>query len=150
MADTKQLSLQLKTTLATVFAFYLKAHNFHWNVTGPLFSQYHEFFGDIYQAVWESTDAYAEHIRALDDFTPGSFEQFSPLSKVQGATTVMPIALMLEQLYNDNEVVLQELYKAHNYADMAGKYGIVNFIEGQIDYHDKLHWMLKASMKASM
>ena len=75
----------LKTLLATQYAFVIKAQFFHWNVEGSDFAQLHEFFGDIYEEVYDnSIDRTAEFIRILDDYTPGSFERFAELSQVPG------------------------------------------------------------------
>ena len=150
MNPTMDLSQQLKVTLATAFSFYLKAHNYHWNVTGPNFSEYHKFLEGIYSAVWESVDDYAEHIRALDDFSPASLSQFAQLTRILDANTVIPALSMFKQLEDDNRILLGELNKAHDLAVEAGAYGVVNFLEGQIDYHDKLHWMLRAFTPAVM
>ena len=67
---------QLKVILATNFALYLKAHNYHWNIEGPSFPQYHSFLDSFYNQVWEQTDDIAEHIRQLDSYVPGSFARF--------------------------------------------------------------------------
>ena len=75
----------LKTLLATQYAFVIKAQFFHWNVEGPDFAQLHQFFGEIYNEVYDnSIDKTAEYIRTLDDYTPGSFERFAELSQVPG------------------------------------------------------------------
>ena len=138
------LTLQMKVVLATVFSFYLKAHNYHWNVTGPNFPSYHKFLNDVYEEVWESVDDYAEHIRALNDFAPGSLSHYQSLSVIGDATTVITDLDMMAQLSNDNQLVLEQLYKAHDLAEAERKFGVVNFLEGQIDYHEKLGWMLKS------
>ena len=150
MNPTFDLAQQLKVVLATAFSFYLKTHNYHWNVTGPNFSEYHKFLNDVYDEVWESVDAYAEHIRSLDTFSPGSLSQFAQLSKILDANTVIPGLSMMKQLEDDNRTLQAELTKAHDLAVEAGAYGVVNFLEGQMDYHDKLHWMLRAFTPAVM
>ena len=70
--DNTQLIDKLKELLASTFSLYLKAHNYHWNVTGPNFAQYHEFFGDFYEEVHGSVDTTAEEIRKLGGFAPGA------------------------------------------------------------------------------
>jgi starvation-inducible DNA-binding protein len=135
---------QMKVVQATAFSLYLKAHNFHWNVTGPNFSEYHEFFGDFYEAVWESVDSYAEHTRTLDTFVPGSLARFGELSKISDETNIPTSAQMFKKLYADNETMISELNKAHDLADAAKQHGLVNFLEDRLDYHAKMHWMLKS------
>ena len=79
---------QMKVCQASAFALYLKAHNFHWNVEGPNFAQYHEFFSDYYNDVWGSVDAIAEHIRTLDAYVPGSLGRFRELSGISDENAV--------------------------------------------------------------
>lgn len=140
----EQLILQLKVLQATAFSLYLKAHNYHWNVTGPNFSDYHAFFGTFYNDVWLSVDLYAEHARTLDTFVPGSLSRFSELTKIQDEVNIPAPNAMFARLFADNEIFLMELNKAHAMAETANKRGIVNFLEGQIDFHEKMHWMLKS------
>jgi starvation-inducible DNA-binding protein len=140
----EQLILQLKVLQATAFSLYLKAHNYHWNVTGPNFSDYHAFFGTFYNDVWASVDMYAEHARTLDTFVPGSLTRFAELTKIQDEVNIPAPNAMFARLFADNEIFLMELNKAHTMAEAVNKRGIVNFLEGQIDFHEKMHWMLKS------
>ena len=97
------LAEDLKTLLATTYAFALKAQNFHWNVEGPDFAQLHEFFGSIYSEVNDNAiDKTAEYIRTLDEYAPGSFERFSELSQLQGQLKIPRARLMIEELARDN------------------------------------------------
>lgn len=144
MGPTIELAYQLRVCLATVFSLYLKTHNYHWNVTGPNFSEYHKFFGEVYQGVWESVDDYAEHIRTLNEFPLGSLAEFARNSAILEATDNIPAYAMFKQLEDDNRILLEELSKAHDLAVEAGAYGVTNFLEGQIDYHNVLGWKLKA------
>jgi starvation-inducible DNA-binding protein len=142
--DKQQLIEQMKTVLASVFSFYLKAQNYHWNVTGPNFEQYHSFLGTVYSDAWESVDAYAEHIRALDAFAPGSLKRFSELSRISDEIAVPSAKFMFIRLAADNEVLLDELRSAANMAEEMKERGVLNFLEGQIDAHEKLQWKLKS------
>ena len=143
----KELITEMKVTLASVFSFYLKTHNYHWNVTGPDFAQYHDFLGKLYEEVWDSVDLYAEHIRPLNSYDPGSLGRFSELSLIADETTIPSGVSMMSKLAQDNTVILEQLYKTVSLAEMEGKRGIINFLEGQIDYHDKLAWMLSSFNK---
>lgn len=140
----EQLITQLKVLQATAFSLYLKAHNYHWNVTGPNFSDYHAFFGTFYTDVWGSVDLYAEHARTLDTFVPGSLSRFSELTKIEDEKNIPAAAAMFSRLFADNEIMIQQLNVAHALAEKVNKRGIVNFLEGQLDYHEKMHWMLKS------
>lgn len=142
--DKTQLVEQMKTVLATVFSFYLKAHNYHWNVTGPNFDQYHTFLCTVYTDTWNSVDLYAEHIRALGQFVPGSFKRFSELTKISDEVAVPSAKFMFVRLAADNEVLLDELRTAAKIAEAIGQRGVLNFLEGQIDIHETLQWKLKS------
>lgn len=142
--DKQQLVEQMKTVLATVFSFYLKAHNYHWNVTGPNFEQYHTFLGTVYTDAWNSVDMYAEHIRALGAYTPGSLKRFSELSRISDEVAVPSARFMFIRLASDNEVLLDELRSAANMAEELKERGVLNFLEGQIDIHETLQWKLKS------
>lgn len=135
---------QMKVVIATTFSFYLKAHNFHWNVTGPSFSEYHKFLGDVYSQAHDDVDGYAERTRALGAFVPGSLVRFAELTRIQDELNVPPSLLMIARLEVDNETLLTELNYAHDLADANGALGLVNYIEDRIDYHTKLGWMLRS------
>jgi starvation-inducible DNA-binding protein len=143
----EQLVEALKKAQATSFAFYLKAHNYHWNVEGANFSEYHAFLGDLYAEVWGAVDAIAEHIRTLDAYVPGSFIRFQQLSSIEDEQSVPTGRAMMARLLADNQRVIGDLMAAHREAEMLGKRGIVNFIEDRIDKHDKHGWMLRSFTK---
>ncbi len=135
---------QMKVVQATAFSLYLKSHNYHWNVTGPNFAQYHDFFGDFYTAVWSSVDSYAEHTRTLDAYVPGSLSRFSELTKIADETGIIAPEAMFRNLYNDNETLIAELNAVHELAVAEKRYGLINFIEDRLDFHSKMHWQLRA------
>lgn len=137
----------MKVALASTFAFYLKAHNFHWNVEGPNFPQYHSLFGDIYADAWGAVDSIAEHLRTLDAYAPGSLSRFSQLSVVQDQINIPDARAMLSELQNDNAKLISELDKAYKLAEDAGKSGIANFFQDRVDIHEKHGWMLRASAR---
>ena len=143
----EQLVESLKKALASSFSFYLKAHNYHWNVEGHSFSEYHAFLGDLYAEVWGAVDAIAEHIRTLDAYVPGSFIRFQQLSSIEDEQSVPSGRAMMTRLLADNQRVLDDLMSAHAAAEAAGKRGIVNFLEDRIDKHDKHGWMLRSFTK---
>lgn len=141
------LSDLLKTLLASNFAYYLKAHMFHWNVEGPDFSQLHKFFAKIYEDAFDSTDRLAEYIRTLDDYAPGSFERFQELSKVPGQTKVPRARLMLEELLADTEILIPLVMQVFEVAQAEGREDIANFMAELQDQHGKYQWMLKSFLK---
>ena len=143
----EELVESLKKAQATSFAFYLKAHNYHWNVEGHSFSEYHAFLGDLYAEVWGAVDAIAEHIRTLDAYAPGSFTRFQQLSSIEDEMSVPTGRMMMSRLLADNQRVLSDLMNAHSVAEAMGKRGIVNFLEDRIDIHEKHGWMLRSFTK---
>jgi starvation-inducible DNA-binding protein len=140
----------LKTLLATQYAFVIKAQLFHWNVEGPDFAQLHEFFGNIYEEVYEnSIDSTAEFIRILDDYTPGSFERFAELSLISGQTKIPRARLMIEELFNDAEQLIALLNQCFDTAEAEDQQGICDFLAGRIDAMGKHRWMLRSFLKDS-
>lgn len=150
MAEEKQtdsLADALRVALATTFAFYLKTHNFHWNVEGENFSEYHKFLDDLYNEVWEAVDAIAEHIRTLDEYAPGSFGRYYQLSTISDEVNIPTAINMMRKLADDNQKVIATLQTAHDLAEKQNKKGIVNFLEERLDVHEKHGWMLRSFSK---
>ena len=142
------LADNLKTLLATEYAFVIKAQLFHWNVEGPDFAQLHEFFGDLYNEVYDnSIDKTAEYIRTLEDYTPGSFERFAELSVIKGQTKIPRARLMIEELLANNGQMIQLLNETFTVAESENQQGIANFIAERIDAHGKHGWMLRSFLK---
>jgi starvation-inducible DNA-binding protein len=142
------LADNLKTLLATEYAFVIKAQFFHWNVEGPDFAQLHEFFGELYEEVYDnSIDKTAEYIRTLDDYTPGSFERFLELSTITGQTKVPRARLMIEELLANNMQMIDLLNETFAVAEQENQQGIANFIAERIDAHGKHSWMLRSFLK---
>lgn len=143
----EQLIEKMKVVLASTFAFYLKAHNYHWNVEGINFPQYHSFFGDLYQEVYGSVDKIAEEIRALDAYAPGSLKRFSELSTIMDETSTPSAIIMCQRLAKDNQTLLLDLENAYHEAERSKQLGLANFLQDRIDAHKKHGWMLNAVQK---
>jgi starvation-inducible DNA-binding protein len=142
--EKQELIDKMKVVLASAFSLYLKAHNYHWNVTGQNFKQYHDFFGQFYEDVHDSVDLYAEHIRALKAVAPGSLKRFAELTIISDEIAVPSPKFMFVRLSQDNEKFLAELREARNIADSLNEFGVVNFLEDRIDFHEKMQWMIDA------
>jgi starvation-inducible DNA-binding protein len=142
----EQLLDSMKVLHATNFAFYLKIHFFHWNVTGPNFPQYHEFFGDLYEEIHGAVDDIAEHIRAIEGYAPGSFQRFKELSLVQDQVEVISAPEMFSQALVDNNVVIAALKNAYKLADAFGEVGLANYLQDRIDIHKKHGWMIRSTI----
>ena len=143
------LSDTLKTILATAYALSIKAQNFHWNVEGQDFPQYHDFFGNFYEEVYGAIDRTAELIRQLDSYTPGSILRYAELSQIQDQTKIPRAMLMMEELYHDNAIILNMYKQAFHVAEEADEQGIANFIAERIDAHGKHQWMLRSILKTA-
>lgn len=144
----EQLHQLAKIGFASEFSFYLKAHNFHWNVEGSDFLEYHDLFGKIYEEVYGSIDNFAEKIRSLGTYVPASYTRFSMLSKIEDEEQILPKDLMVKELAMDNEKMIVILKKVYDEAEAAGEHGFSNFLAERMDAHRKHGWMLKASMKS--
>jgi starvation-inducible DNA-binding protein len=142
--DKTELVEKLKVLLASSFSLYLKAHNYHWNVTGSNFSEYHKFFGKYYENVHESIDLYAEHIRMLGAFAPGSLKRFSELTLISDEIAIPSSKFMFVRLASDNGLLLDELRSAHRMSDEMGEIGVSATLETQIQFHEKIQWQLTA------
>lgn len=142
------LADDLKTLLATQYAFVVKSQYFHWNVEGSDFSQLHKFFGKIYEEVYENAiDQTAESIRILDEYTPGSFERFQELSLIQGQIKIPRAKLMIEELFADTQIIIDLLNQCFAAAEQENRQGIADFIAGRIDAMGKHQWMLRSFLK---
>jgi starvation-inducible DNA-binding protein len=142
------LADSLKTLLATEYAFSIKAQLFHWNVEGPDFAQLHEFFGNLYEEVYNnSIDKTAEYIRTLDEYAPGSFERFNELSLIPGQTKIPRARLMIEELLANNNTLIELLNDCFAVAEQENNQGIANFIAERLDAQAKHGWMLKSFLK---
>jgi starvation-inducible DNA-binding protein len=140
----EQLAEALKVLLGTVYGLSIKAQNYHWNVTGPNFAQYHEFFGEFYEEVGGSIDPIAEMIRVVGSFAPGSLTRFQELSRIEDELMIPEPPLMFARLARDNDIVITALYQVRSLADQLGQFGVVNFLEDRITAHEKHRWMLKS------
>ena len=144
----EELVSEMKVALATAYTYQLKAHYYHWNVEGADFPQYHQLFGMIYENVDESIDQFAEEIRALDAYAPGSYTRFSELSLVEEDNTLVPANVMISRLLNDTYIVIEHLMAVFELCENNKKYGLSDFIAGRIDTLNKFAWQLKATLKS--
>lgn len=138
----EDLKISLKRAFATTYAFLVKSENFHWNVTGENFLEYHELFGKIYDEVDDELDDFAEHLRALRCWVPASFTQLSEHSAIADTLEVLPHNEMLRTLYVDNGKVHNTLLEAYSLGEQYGEHGLCAFISERIDAHRKHGWMI--------
>ncbi len=133
----------VRLALANTWAMYFKAHSFHWNVRGPLFSQFHTFFGEIYDDAHDAVDVLAERLRTLGVLAPVSLDEIVRGSSI--SFTGSPSAPeMIVQLIEANDAVIESLKAANTAAVDAGNDGLANTLQGRLDIHQKWGWMLSA------
>ena len=143
-----ELTTAIKVLLANATVMYYKAHQVHWNIEGVEFTQYHEFFGDLYTDVYNSVDPTAEWLRKFDEYAPVSLDELFKYKTLQEETTrVVLLADILASLIKANEEVLASLNKVFTIANANKQQGVCNFIADRIDTHQKHAWFLKASAK---
>ena len=139
---------EMKVSLASTFAFYLKAHGFHWNVEGPNFPQYHEFLGDLWEESFGAVDPIAEHLRTLEAYAPASLSRYTELSIVKDELNIPNAMSMMTKLETDNAALIVQLTKTQGLAEQNKKMGLANFLQDRIDAHEKHGWMLRSITKA--
>jgi starvation-inducible DNA-binding protein len=141
------LSKAAKIAFSTEYAFVIKAQNFHWNVEGVLFEQYHALFQAIYEEVYASIDPFAENIRKLGAYTPASYGKLAMLSQIEDEDNVLQFEAMCQELLNDSDKMVKILKMVYDLAEQAGEHGFSNFLAERMDAHRKHSWMLRSSLK---
>ena len=142
------LSDALKIALASSYVFQIKVQNFHWNVEGPDFPQYHKFLDDLYSEINENAiDQTAELCRQLDSYAPGSITRFAELSIIQDQVKIPRAELMIAELYEDNQKLLAMWKEMFPIAEQENEQGVADFIASRIDAHGKHGWMLRSILK---
>jgi len=143
----EELTLQAKIVLANHFAFYLKAQNFHWNVEGPDFLEYHELFAKVYEEVYGQVDRLAEEIRAMDAYAPGSLMRLAQLSQISDENAVLNAREMAQRLLSDIDIMQRSIMEAYHLAEGAMNHGYSNFMAERQDAFAKHAWMLRSTLK---
>jgi len=138
----------LKVVLGNTFVMYFKAHAYHWNIEGKNFSEYHGFFGDLYEELHGAIDPIAEQIRAAGDYAPFSMENLYRMKTIEeDADRLQSPDAMFGTLLAANNEVIESLNKLFKAADAADEQGLADFAAGRIDIHKKHGWMLRSYMK---
>jgi starvation-inducible DNA-binding protein len=143
--DRAAIAEGLSRLLADTYTLYLTTHNFHWNVTGPMFNSLHDMFMQQYTELWTAVDPIAERIRALGFPAPGSYAQFSKLSTMKDAPSQPPKAMaMVALLAEGHEAVARTARGVFPLADAANDQPTADLLTQRMDIHEKTAWMLRA------
>lgn len=137
----------LETLLANSYTLYLKTHNYHWNVTGSMFTTLHTLFETQYGELALAVDEIAERIRALGAFAPGSYTAFAKLSTVQEATDRPQAKDMIRALEQDQMLVAESARAVIRAADAAGDDASADLGTRRLELHEKNAWMLRAHLE---
>lgn len=141
------LSDNLKVLLASTQSFAIKSQNFHWNVEGSDFPQYHEFFDTLYSDVSGTIDRIAEYIRILGHYTPGSLTRYAELSVIQDQTKIPRAELMFQESLQDCETMLQLVTQMFDEAANENQHGIENYMAELQDLYAKKAWFIRSILK---
>jgi starvation-inducible DNA-binding protein len=141
------LSDNLKVLLASTQAFAIKTQNFHWNVEGSNFPQYHAFFDTLYQDVSETIDPIAEYVRVLGAYTPGSLSRYAELSIIQDQIKIPRAQLMFAESLQDCETMIQLVVEMFDIATQERQQGIANYMAELQDLYGKKAWFIRSTLK---
>lgn len=145
--DRSAIAGGLSRLLADTYILYLKTHNFHWNVEGPMFQTLHQMFMDQYTEAWNAIDPIAERIRALGHYAPGSYKQYIKLAAVKEAEGVPRAEKMVRELIEGQETVARTARSVLPLAEKANDQPTLDLLTQRLDIHEKNAWMLRSLLK---
>lgn len=145
--DRKAVAQELSKMLADSYTLYLMTHNFHWNVTGPLFNTLHNMFMTQYTEEWQALDSIAERIRALGIYAPGTYAEYAKLTSIAEPASVPDAEEMIRMLVKGNEAVAKTARAAFKRADAANDQPTADLLTQRLDVHEKNAWMLRSLLQ---
>jgi len=137
----------LSPLLADTYTLYLKTHNYHWNVTGPMFNTLHLMFETQYTELALAVDLIAERIRALGYPAPGSYKQYAKLSSIEESDTVPAAEDMIADLVKGQEAVIRTARRIFHTAEAAADGPSADLLTQRMQIHEKTAWMLRAMLE---
>ena len=146
--DRQKIADGLSRLLADNFALYLKTHNFHWNVKGPMFQTLHVMFEQQYNELWLALDAIAERIRALGFPAPGTYSEYAKLSSIKETSGVPEAKEMIRILVAGQEAVARTARKAFPIVDKSADEPTADLLTQRMQVHEKTAWMLRSLLEA--
>lgn len=143
-SDRQKIVEGLSKLLADSYILYLKTHNYHWNVEGPMFNTLHQMFMVQYTEMWNALDLIAERIRALGSYAPGSYKKFSQLSTIPESEEQLPAKEMIKQLLQGHEAVAKTVRTIFPIAEGGNDESSLDLLTQRLQVHEKTAWMLRA------
>lgn len=147
MHDETPVTKELSSLLASSYLLYVKTHNYHWNVTGPMFTTLHTLFETQYTELAIAIDEIAERIRALGPYAPGSLAEFAAISAVEEETGHPKAQAMIRNLVEDQKSVAAVARRVIEAADSAGDQASADLATRRTDVHEKNAWMLHSHLE---
>jgi len=146
-ADRANIAAGLSRVLADTYTLYLKTHNFHWNVTGPMFNTLHLMFEGQYTELALAVDLIAERIRSLGFPAPGSYSEYAKLTSIPEAEGVPCAEVMIAQLVEGQEAVVRTARAVFPLADAANDEPTADLLTQRLQIHEKNAWMLRSLLQ---
>lgn len=141
------LADNLKILLASTQSFAIKSQNFHWNIEGSDFPQYHAFYNTLYSDVSGTLDQIAEYIRVLDHYTPGSLQRYAELTIIQDQVKIPRAELMFQESLADTQKMIELVVTLFDQATEERQQGIANFMAELQDLYGKKAWFIRSTLK---
>ena len=145
--DRQRIAEGLSRLLADNFSLYLKTHNFHWNVKGPMFQTLHVMFMEQYNELWIALDAIAERIRALGFPAPGTPSEYAKLSSIPETSGVPDAKEMVRILVEGHEAVARTARKIFPAVEKASDEPTADLLTQRLQVHEKTAWMLRSLLE---
>ena len=145
--DRKAIADGLARVMADTYSLYLKTHNYHWNVTGPMFQTLHLMFEQQYNELWTAVDLIAERIRALGHFAPGTYKARGALSSIAEDESIPAAKDMIKNLVKGHEQVATTARKLFPIADAANDQPTADLVTQRLEVHEKTAWMLRSLLE---
>jgi len=145
--DRRAIAEGLSRTLADTYTLYLKTHNYHWNVTGPMFQTLHLMFEQQYTELALAVDLIAERIRSLGAVAPGTYSAYARLGSIVEDDGVPPAKAMIKNLVAGQEAVVRTARKVFPVAEKAGDEATCDLLTQRLQVHEKTAWMLRSLLE---
>ena len=146
-SDRKSIAAGLSKFFADTYTLYLKTHNFHWNVTGPMFQTLHLMFEQHYNELWLATDLIAERIRSLGTSAPGTYGELASLSSIKEEKAPVKADKMIRSLVEGHEAVIRTARTVFPLAEKAGDQVTLDLLTQRMQIHEKTAWMLRSLLE---